>query len=277
MDTLSAALAAQRLAPVQCVSWGHPDTSGFPTLDYFLSSDLMEPTDGQDHYTEQLVRLPNLSVYYEPIVTEPVSLTRADFGLRPTSTVFWCGQSLFKYLPQFDQVFARIAKESGDCQFAFIKYPRGTQVTELFKRRLERAFAAVGLRADDYCIFLPNLDRHQFVAVIGLCDIVLDSIGWSGANTTLESLAHDLPIVTMPGPLMRGRHTMAVLKMMGVTETITETIDNYVSVAIRLARDVPWRMAVKKRIAANKHRVYRDMTCISALEEFLNRVARRGN
>ena len=66
MDRVAAQLAAQRLAPVQCNAWGHPDTSGFPTLDYYLSSDLMEPPDGAQHYTEQLVRLPNLSIYYEP-------------------------------------------------------------------------------------------------------------------------------------------------------------------------------------------------------------------
>ena len=59
MDRVSAQLAAQRLAPVQCNAWGHPDTSGFPTLDYYLSSDLMEPPDGAQHYTERLVRLPN--------------------------------------------------------------------------------------------------------------------------------------------------------------------------------------------------------------------------
>ena len=46
MDRVSAQLAAQRLAPVQCNAWGHPDTSGLPTLDYYLSSDLMEPPDG---------------------------------------------------------------------------------------------------------------------------------------------------------------------------------------------------------------------------------------
>lgn len=275
MDPQSAALAALRLAAVQCISLGHPDTTGMPTVDYFLSSDLMEPSDGQDHYTEKLIRLPNLSIYYEPVVTETVSLTRTDVGLRPTSTVFWCGQSLYKYLPQFDQVFARIAKESGDCQFVFIQYPRGTQVTALFKRRLEQAFAAVELLADNYCTWLPQLNQHQFVAAIGLCDIVLDSIGWSGHNSTLEGLAHDLPIVTMPGPLMRGRHTTAILKMMGVTDTIAETIDNYVSTAVRLARDAPWRSAVKEKIAASKHRVYRDKACITALEEFLDRVARQ--
>jgi predicted O-linked N-acetylglucosamine transferase (SPINDLY family) len=53
----------------------------------------------------------------------------------------------------------------------------------------------------------------------------------------LESLHHDLPIVTMTGPLMRGRHRMAIVKMMGIEETINETIDDYISTAIRSARD----------------------------------------
>src|SRR5215472_4882952 len=146
MDPISPQLAAQRLAPVQCNSWGHPDTSGFPTLDYYLSSDLMEPPDGQDHYTERLVRLPNLSIYYEQTDLQPVALDRAELGLRPDATVFWCGQSLFKYLPQFDQVFARIAQGAGDCQFAFLQYYQGTYLNNLFSRRLERAFSSVGLR-----------------------------------------------------------------------------------------------------------------------------------
>ena len=43
MDTVTFQLAAQRLARVQCNSWGHPETSGMDTLDCFFSSDLMEP------------------------------------------------------------------------------------------------------------------------------------------------------------------------------------------------------------------------------------------
>ena len=277
MDSTTAALAAQRLASVQCNAWGHPLTSGFPTLDYFLTSDLMEPPDAQEHYTERLIRLPNLSVYYEPFEARPVTLDRSKLRLRPTATVYWCGQSLFKYLPQYDQVFARIAREVGDCQFVFFRYPRGSHVTALFKQRLERTFAAVGLRADDYCVILPRMEFSIFSAVFGLSDIFLDSIGWSGGNTTLESLPYGLPIVTMTAPLMRGRHSMAILKMMGVTETITESIDDYVSIAVRLARDVAWRTAIKQRILANKHKVFCDRTCITALEVFLNRVARGGS
>jgi protein O-GlcNAc transferase len=276
MNAVSARLAAQRLAAVQCNSWGHPDTSGFPTIDYFLSSELMEPPDGQEHYTEHLVLLPNLSIYYEPPDRQPVALDRAELGLRPGATVFWCGQSLFKYLPQFDEVFPRIAREAGDCQFAFIRYGQGTHLDELFFRRLERAFASLGLKAADYCVLLPRLNPHRFVAAIGQCDVVLDSIGWSGCNSTLEGLRHDLPIVTMAVSTMRGRHTMAILRRMEVEDTITETVDGYVSTAVRLARDLPWRRAIKDKISRNKHRLYRDTTCVSALEAFLEDAVREG-
>src|SRR5580692_7035149 len=176
MDRVSAQLAAQRLAPVQCNAWGHPDTSGFPTLDYYLSSDLMEPPDGEEHYTERLVRLPNLSIYYEPADAAPERLDRAELGLRSGATVFWCAQSLPKYLPQFDQVLPRIAREVPDCQFTFIRFAGGAQITALFEERLERAFAACGLRAADHCVFLPRLEQREFVAAIGACDAVLDSV-----------------------------------------------------------------------------------------------------
>ena len=274
MDNISTQLAAQRLAPVQCNSWGHPDTSGMPTLDYYLSSDLMEPDDATEHYTERLIRLPNLSVYYEPIDIEP-STSRTELGLRSDAVVFWCGQSLYKYLPQFDQVFARIAQLVKNCQFVFVKHHRAEQITDLFRRRLERAFAVLGLKKSDYCVLLPRLSPSKFIGAIGQCDIVLDSIGWSGCNSSLESLSHNLPIVTMQGSLMRGRHSAAILRVMGITETITNNVDEFVTTAARLANHPDERNALSRKIASNKHRLYRDRECIEALEEFLDRTARQ--
>jgi predicted O-linked N-acetylglucosamine transferase (SPINDLY family) len=144
----------------------------------------------------------------------------------------------------------------------------------VFRKRLERVFAAHGLAANDHCVILQRMPPGEFAAAIGRCDIVLDSIGWSGFNSTIEGLPHDLPIVTMTGPFMRGRHTTAILTMMGVTETITTTVDDYVAVAQRLATDMAWRAMMQERMKQTKHRVYRDRACIDALEEFLTRVAR---
>src|SRR3979409_2734391 len=89
MDKVSAQLAAQRLAAVQCCSWRHAETSGFPTIDYFISSDLMEPAGATDRYSEQLIRLPNLSIYYEPSDVPPAEIDRAELGLRDDAVVYW--------------------------------------------------------------------------------------------------------------------------------------------------------------------------------------------
>jgi predicted O-linked N-acetylglucosamine transferase (SPINDLY family) len=187
--------------------------------------------------------------------------------------VFWSAQSLYKYLPRHDDIYARIAREAGDCQFAFVRHADGP-VTDIVRARLARAFAAHGLDADRYCVFLPRMTQGKFVAAAGLADILLDSIGWSACNSALESLAHDLPIVTWAGPLMRGRHCAAILTMLGVTDTIASTPDDIVTIAVRLARDPQARREIVARMAREKHRLYFDRAPIAALEDFLDKAVR---
>jgi protein O-GlcNAc transferase len=272
MDPTTIRLATLRLAPVQCTSWGHPETSGLPTIDYFLSSDLMEPPDADEHYTERLVRLPNLSISYTPLDIPAIEADRNTFGLRPGSTLFLCCQSLFKYLPQYDEIYARIAQEVSDCQFIFISH-KSSWITEQYRLRLCKAFETKGLNPEKYLVFLPRLSQEQFHALNRVADVYLDSTDWSGCNTTLEALACNLPVVTLPGKLMRGRHSAAILKMMGLHETIAESLDHYITIAVKLGKDVYYRKQITDMIALNRHRIYHDSTCISALEDFLEKIS----
>ena len=120
------------------------------------------------------------------------------------------------------------------------------------------------------------MTQSKFVAATGLCDVFLDSIGWSGCNSAMESLPHHLPIVTLEGALMRARHSAAVLRMMGVTDTIAATVDDYVAVAARLGNDDAERQALKARMREAEPKVYRDRSVIAALEDLLERAVRRG-
>lgn len=266
MDPVVGRLAAMRLAPVQCVTWGHPETTGMPTMDAFLSADLMEPPDGDGHYTERLVRLPGLGLHYSPDATVA---GRADFGLEPGVPVYWSGQALYKYLPEYDAVFPRIAAEVGDCRFVFIGFAKSAAVTAMFRQRLEQAFAAIGLDASRHVVMLPPMTQDRFVAAVGQADVVLDTIGWSGGRSTLDCLACDPAIVTLPGRFMRGRHTAAILRRIGCEETIARSLDGYVATAVRLGRDEAWRARVRRAVAEGKHRAFRDTGYIRALETFL--------
>jgi predicted O-linked N-acetylglucosamine transferase (SPINDLY family) len=274
MDPVIPNLAAQRLAPVQCSSWGHPETSGFPTIDYFLSSELMETRNGQDHYTEELVLLPNLSVYLVPVEVLYQHLRRDEIGIRDDVVAFWCGQSLYKFLPEYDDVFVKIGNTIGECQFIFVKH-HNMRITNVFERRMDAAFANGGKDSKDYCVFLPPLAQDKFIAATGLCDVYLDSIGWSGCNTSLEALAYDTPIVTMPLDLMRTRHSSAFLEMMGVRETIADNLNEFISISARLAKDQAFRLDIKRKIRANKHKMFRDRSAVTGLEQFLEKSVRR--
>jgi predicted O-linked N-acetylglucosamine transferase (SPINDLY family) len=270
IDPIAGGLAAMRLARVQCVAWGQPVTSGMPTIDHYLSSALMEPENANRHYTEKLVPLPNLGLFYTPDAPAGGGgAGRAQFGMAEDAPVFWSGQALYKYLPEYDRVFPRIAAELGACQFVFIAFAKSRAVTEAFRARLSAAFARAGLDAARHVVILPPMPQQDFVHAAGLADVILDTIGWSGGKSTLDCLAVDPAIVTLPGRFMRGRHTAAILRHIGCEATIAGSLEGYVSIAVRLARDPVWRAQVRQAVAERKHRAFGDGEYIRALETFL--------
>lgn len=267
MDPLIVRLAALMLAPVQCVSLGHPDSSGLPTIDYYLSSDLMEPSDADEHYTERLIRLPNLGFYYIPFEFSTVNINRETFGLSKDSVLYLCSHSLFTYLPQYDVVFPMIAKNVRNCKFLFIRN-KSEFITKEFRLRLSQIFNQFNLNADDFVVFLPRLNQEQYYGLNSISDIFLDSIGWSANNSTFEAIACNLPVITFPGNLMRQRHCAAILTMMQIKETIAKSVDEYIEIAISLGNNIELRRNLSNRIKEKKHLIYYDRTCITALEDF---------
>lgn len=269
-----AQLAALRLAPIQCVAWDTPLTTGLPAMDYFLSSELMEPPDVSGHYSEELVRLSGVGVSFtKPVVPSLLLLrTRKDFGLRDDSVVYLCCQSIFKYSPEQDELVARIAKRVPNSQFVFLV--TNEIVGNDLRRRMERVFESAGLRAQERCLWLPEMDVLTYWNLLRLGDVSLDTLGWSGGVSTFEAIACGLPIVTLPGEMMRSRHTSAILTQLGVTETIACDPAEYVEIAIRLGTDREWRQGIIDQIVDGFLNLYSDSRSIGTLEVFLSRTVR---
>jgi predicted O-linked N-acetylglucosamine transferase (SPINDLY family) len=267
MDAPTIQIAALRLAPVQCSAWGHPVTSGLPTVDYFISSQLMEPENAQLHYSETLVKLPNIGVSYPKPLVGKLNNSRLDFDLREDAIIYFCCQAPFKYLPQYDFILAEIARRVPQAQFIF---PRG----ELLRKRLKRAFAAVNLDSEDYCVFRAIATRQEYIAMNFLADVFLDTFTWSGGNTSLEAIACNLPIVTCPGEFMRGLHAYSFLKMLGVTDTIAQNEKEYIEIAVKLGLDSEWRGDVAQRMSHRQDNLFDDRVCVTALEAFYQGVVR---
>jgi predicted O-linked N-acetylglucosamine transferase (SPINDLY family) len=267
MDALTQALAGLRLAPVQCQTWGHPVTSGLPTMDYFLSSERMEPADGDSRYNETLIRLPGLSISYAA-PDRSVAIPAPGFPESNGRVRYVCLQSLFKLLPEQDRLFADIASRVPNALFVFISHP-SPELTAQYRRRLESEFRLRGVNPDGRLHFLQPLRYGEFLGLARDADVILDSVGWSGGNTTLEAIAFGAAVVTCPGPLMRGRHTAAILQHIGVDETVATSERDYVDIAVRCAENRPWRAAIKQRVLDRAPLAYSNNAPIRALEQFI--------
>jgi predicted O-linked N-acetylglucosamine transferase (SPINDLY family) len=265
MDATTAKLAALRLAPAQAASWGHPETTGLPTIDYFLSAEGLEPADAQAHYTEKLVLLPNLGCFVSRPADEPAAeaLPEVD-GSGP---LLVCPGTPFKYAPQFDRVLVEIARRVDKCRLVFFT-GSPEALSAKFKNRLARA----GLDLARHARFLPWLPPERFRGLMARADLYLDTIGFSGFNTALQGVACGLPIITREGRFLRGRLAGGILKRIGLAELVAPTEEAYIELAVTLANDAGRRQALRSRIEANRGRLYGDPAPVAALQEFLERI-----
>ena len=267
MDVTGCMLGAMRLAPVQCVAWGHPVTTGHKNIDYYLSCASMEPENAREHYSEQLVLLGGIGTHY----IMPSSSSHADrrrFSLPEERHLYLCPQSLYKIHPDNDEIFLDILEQDQKATLVFFQGMFAT-VTQAFMARLQRGMVARKLAVTKRVIFLPRMDHDAYLQVNRLCDVMLDTLHWSGGNTSLDALACELPMVTLPGEFMRGRQSYAMLKAMGMDELIVRDKNDYVAIALRLGNDAAWREEMRQRIAQNIGKVFENKSPVKELEQFL--------
>jgi CRISPR-associated protein Csy1 len=246
MDHTTFALAALRLAPRQWAGWGHPVTTGHATIDAFVTCEAMEPEGAAAHYVERLLPLPGIGTRYRrPALPEPVD--RAQFGLPEHRHLFLCPQSLFKVHPDNDALFARVLAANPRAALVLFdgRHPR---VTGRFMERLTRALDSHGVAVGDRIFVLPALAHDDYLRVNLACDAMLDTLHWSGGNTSLDALACGLPVVTLPGAYMRGRQSAAMLRIVGAEALVAADQDDYVRIASRLVEDAAWRDAQARAI-----------------------------
>ena len=264
MDVTSFALAALRLAPRQLAGWGHPVTTGHTSIDAFLSCESMEPPDAQAHYTERLILLPGLGTSYrKPDV--PADATRAAFGLPEDRVLLLCPQSLFKIHPDNDSLFARLLAANPRAMALFFA-GRHPVVTDQFMQRLQRRCAELGVNVRERTRVMPSLPHTDYLRVNLVCDAMVDTLHWSGGNTSLDALACGLPIVTLPGAFMRGRQSAGMLSMLGISELIARDEADYVTIATRLVDDIEWRRTLRDRIRAGHPNLFERNDAIEQLQ-----------
>ena len=265
MDASCSTLAFSRMAPVQCVTWGHPETTGSSTMDYFLSSELIDDPGAQGHYTETLVRMPLTGTYYErpPIPSDPESIRRLP-GLSGAGSLYGCPQSLFKFHPDDDIVLRGILEADPSGRVVVIE-GRVPEWTNRLRARWQKTLANV----HDRIVFLPALANDDYLRLLCVCDVILDPLHFGGGNSSYEAIAMGTPVVTLPSSFLRGRITAGLYRKMQMTECIAKTTDEYIALAVRLAKDQAFRQAIRSRIESQSGVLFDDPNEVRCLEDAL--------
>jgi len=273
MEPFTYFLSFARSAPVQCVSFGHPDTTGVPNVDYFISNDLYEPLDAQEHYSEKLFLLKNLgslAYYHRPTLQQPPK-SRAAFGLAVGRPLYLCPQNLFKIHPDMDDLLARILHRDPNGVIALVE-GRVRGWSRLLRARWQRSMGDVQQRI----VFVPRLREDDYLNLISCADVMLDTVHFNGMNTSLEAFAVGTPVVTLAAAFQRGRHTQAMYRRMGLDDLIARDAETYVELAVKLANDAEYRKLVSDRIAERSQVLYEDAQVVREFERFFETVIRAG-
>ncbi len=267
MDALTYFLAFSRLAPVQCVTWGHPDTTGIPNIDFYISCEDFETEGSETQYSESLVRMKNIPNYFyrpDSVKLTDTQLIRKKVGLPNGNRLYVVPQSLFKFHPDFDAVLGEILRRDSNgllILFEAMHKPLSTLLMDRFLQSIPDVTERI--------IFLPRLSFNDFLSFMRSADAVLDTPYFCGGTTSLEIFSVGCPIVTWPGSRMASRFTYAYYKKMNVMDLVCNDSEQYIQRAVRLANDADWKKQLSEKIQEGNHIFYENPDSVRELEQFL--------
>jgi protein O-GlcNAc transferase len=132
--------------------------------------------------------------------------------------------------------------------------PRGllafSPPTEAERHAIERRTRGFGLPGDRV-VFIPyrrddpGFNRARYRVV----DVVLDTMPYTGGDTTAAALDAGVPVVTRVGLRHAERMTYSILRHLSLDNAVATTDDDYVALAARLAHDAAFRAGMRGAIA----------------------------
>jgi predicted O-linked N-acetylglucosamine transferase (SPINDLY family) len=268
MDLMTLQLAGLRLAPHQVAAWGHPETTGLPTIDCYVSAAAFEPADAQSNYSEKLIRLSNLGCYYEPYGLAGTAPDLEALGIAPDVPLLLCSGTPFKYGAEHDDLLVDIASELVRCQIVLFE-ARPRSLSARLLARLRGRFHQAGLDPDRYLVMVPWQSPEAFFGLMRYATVYLDSPGFSGFNTVMQAVECELPVVAFEGQFMRGRFASAILRRMQLTELVALDSAQYVQHVARLVGDREFHSGVRARLRSGRQLLYRDCGPVKELTEWV--------
>jgi len=236
-----------RPAPIQVGYLGYPGTTGGDWLDYLIADRVVVP-DEQRSYAEKIVYLPGTFLPRDTSAVPSVTVTRSSEGLPEEGFVFACFNNAYKINSSMFDIWMRLLRA---IEGSVLWLPESKRAMDNLAREAE----ARGVPRERlvFAPFRKSPDEH--LARLRLADLFLDTLPYNAHTTASDALWAGLPVLTCIGRTFAGRVGASLLQSLEIPELITHSLDDYETVALRLALDEPALRAIRERL--ERHRMTR--------------------
>jgi predicted O-linked N-acetylglucosamine transferase (SPINDLY family) len=232
---------AKKPAPIQVTAWGYSTGTGIKAIDVLFSDSVLIPPEERALYAEQVRYLPIFFSYY-PCQTPPevgplpaLATQRITFG-----------------------TFTRMEKVTDETYRAWAAVLLAVPDSRMLFKNAEMDHAAARARVAGYfsragvdperLIFQGRTRWEEHMNAFNQVDIALDTFPQGGGVTTLEGISMGVPLVTLRWPTFGGRMGASILGVMGLSDWVAETPEQYVEIAKQKAQDIPALAALRGQL-----------------------------
>ena len=229
-------------APIQ-MSWaGYPASTGIPEVDYLIGDSFVTPQNENLHFTEKIIRLPNIWVCFSapdfdikirelPAIKNGY-ITFGSFNnlSKINDTVITLWSKILKSIPK-----SKIFLKTKELNNAYLK----EKVMNKFKENGVNSNSIILEKGDSR---IKLLDSYNKV------DIALDPFPYSGGVTSFEAIWMGVPVLTKKGFKFVSHTTESINHNSGMSDWIANDKNNYINKAIMFSKSLKNLSEIRKNL-----------------------------
>ncbi len=239
-------ILAHRPAPIQVNYLGYPSTMGADFIDYILVDPFIVPSNQQPYFSEKLVHLPECyQVNDSKRVIAEHTPSRQEYGLPAQGFVFCSFNSSYKITPTFFDIWMRLLKAVPGSVLWLLDN------NQEMKENLRHQAYNRGINPDRL-VFAPKQKLPEHLARHQLADLFLDNLPCNAHTTASDALWAGLPVLTCAGRSFAARVAGSLLQAIGLPELVTDNLEDYEALALKLATQPDVLHHIKEKLRQNR-------------------------
>ena len=232
-------------APIQVTYLGYFATTGLPTIDYWITDQVLHPNDTEEKTSETIWRLPRCYVGYEPLKNAPEV---TDLPCQKTGVfTFSSFNNLRKLTPETFTLWIEILKAVPNSRL-ILKCAGSNVFNPLIAEKIQTPFVEQGIDPKRIFLYGAFVNDEEHLDLYNQVDLHLDSIPYTGCTTTCEALWMGVPTLTLAGTRKMERMSASILHSVGLDDCIANSAVEYVQKAIALAQNPDYLQSLRSNM-----------------------------